>query len=162
MIPALKTQIDAAVQSTTQLTHSFWNGTLPPFREREDSVKPRAVIRLDVWVAQRSKIPCLWADRTRDAIDTWTYASELYANASRGVVYLSGRASAGLKIFSIPWCVHLGRAAQLFDLACRNTMLWSTIQQLPRSTKSMCICLMWTNRNCSGHHRRRQISRLCS
>ncbi|KAJ7330997.1 hypothetical protein DFH08DRAFT_815078 [Mycena albidolilacea] len=94
VIPALKAQIDAAVQRTSQLTHYFWTGTLPPFRGREDSIEPRArdaARRLGGTTLEDTlagiNMP-LWADRTQDSMVTWTYASQLYANASRGVAYV--------------------------------------------------------------------------
>jgi hypothetical protein len=98
MIPALKAQIDAVVQSTTQLTHSFWTDTLHSGSGRIP-LSQEPVIRPGVWVAQHSKIPCLRADRTQDAIETWTYASELYANASGGVAYVFRGENVGRKRF---------------------------------------------------------------
>ncbi|KAJ6600731.1 hypothetical protein B0H10DRAFT_2083067 [Mycena sp. CBHHK59/15] len=93
VIPALKTQIDAAIARTAGVTHYFWTGLLPPFRPRIDSVEPRArdaARRLGGTTLEDTlfgiNMPT-WAEQDQDSQDTWIYASTAYANASRGVVY---------------------------------------------------------------------------
>lgn len=92
--PALVPLIDAAVARTAGLVHYFWTGTLPPFRGREDSVEPNArdqAMRLGGTTLEDTiagiDMP-LWVDQTQEAIDTWTYASNRFANATRGVAYV--------------------------------------------------------------------------
>ncbi|KAJ6508171.1 hypothetical protein C8R45DRAFT_814955 [Mycena sanguinolenta] len=92
--PALKPQIDAAVAATANLPHYFWTGLLPPFQPRVDSVEVRARdaaarlggTTLEDTVANIAMPP--WSVQDQNAIDTWTYASQAYANASRGVAYV--------------------------------------------------------------------------
>ncbi|KAF8180034.1 hypothetical protein K438DRAFT_1511419, partial [Mycena galopus ATCC 62051] len=92
--PNLKPQIDAAVAVTANLPHYFWTGLLPPFQPRVDSVEVRARdaaarlggTTLEDTVANIAMPP--WSVQDQDAIDTWTYASQAYANASHGVAYV--------------------------------------------------------------------------
>ncbi|KAF7378393.1 Acetyl xylan esterase [Mycena sanguinolenta] len=92
--PTLKPQIDAAVAATANVPHYFWTGLLPPFRPRIDSVEVRARdaaarlggTTLEDTVANIAMPP--FSVQDQNAVDTWTYASELYANASQGVAYV--------------------------------------------------------------------------
>ncbi|KAJ6508146.1 hypothetical protein C8R45DRAFT_966453, partial [Mycena sanguinolenta] len=101
--PNLKPQIDAAVSATANLPHYFWTGLLPPFQPRVDSVEVRArdaaarlgghqqnvfeLAELASDTVANIAMP-LWSVQDQGAIDTWTYASQAYANASRGVAYV--------------------------------------------------------------------------
>ncbi|KAJ6490823.1 hypothetical protein C8R45DRAFT_765490, partial [Mycena sanguinolenta] len=92
--PTLKPQIDAAIAATANVPHYFWTGLLPPFRVRIDSVEVRArdaAARLGGTTLEDTvaniAMPA-FSVQDQNAIDTWTYASESYANASRGVAYV--------------------------------------------------------------------------
>jgi hypothetical protein len=114
VIPALKAQIDAAIASTAHLPHYFWTGLLPPFSGRADSVEPRArdsARRLGGTTLEDTLVGInmpTWADQDQDSQDTWTYASEAYANSSRGVAYVfRGEQVRASNVFDTLVCRHL-------------------------------------------------------
>ncbi|KAJ7494923.1 hypothetical protein FB451DRAFT_952467, partial [Mycena latifolia] len=86
--------IDAAIAGTADLTHYFWTGNLPPFRTTgEDSVGPaaRAEARRMHGTTLEDNVESFlpgFAVRDQDTVDTWTYASQQYAMAASGVVYV--------------------------------------------------------------------------
>ncbi|KAF7339011.1 Acetyl xylan esterase [Mycena venus] len=94
VIPSLKAEIDAAIANTAHLPHYFWTGLLPPFSGRADSVEPRArdsARRLGGTTLEDTLVGInmpTWAQQDQDSQDTWVYASQAYANASRGVAYV--------------------------------------------------------------------------
>ncbi|KAJ6548827.1 hypothetical protein B0H19DRAFT_952467, partial [Mycena capillaripes] len=90
----LKAEIDTAIANTAHLPHYFWTGLLPPFSGRADSVEPRArdaARRLGGTTLEDTLVGInmpTWAEQDQDSQDTWTYASEAYANAAQGVTYV--------------------------------------------------------------------------
>ncbi|KAJ6448626.1 hypothetical protein C8R45DRAFT_850212 [Mycena sanguinolenta] len=91
--PVIKPQIDAAIAATANLPHHFWSGRIPP-GEPENSVEFFArdqARRLGGTTLEDTLINVAmpaFTVRDQDSVDTWTYASGAYANASRGVTYV--------------------------------------------------------------------------
>ncbi|EJD51691.1 hypothetical protein AURDEDRAFT_159428 [Auricularia subglabra TFB-10046 SS5] len=91
--PQLKAQIDAAVSKTASKPHFFWSGRTLPATSDDDSVLPRAIqtakarggTTLELTVESVPMPDFDGADPDVDEI--WQYASDEYANASRGDVY---------------------------------------------------------------------------
>lgn len=91
--PQLKAQIDAAVAKTASKPHFFWSGRTLPATSDDDSVLPRAIqtakarggTTLELTVESVPMPDFDGADPDVDEI--WQYASDEYANASRGDVY---------------------------------------------------------------------------
>ncbi|KAJ6610677.1 hypothetical protein B0H10DRAFT_1953701 [Mycena sp. CBHHK59/15] len=92
VIPALKTQIDAAIARTAGVTHYFWTGCSPHSGHEStlSSQGPRCSKALGRYDTRRYPFRYQYAylGRARSRFSGYVdYASTAYANASRGVVY---------------------------------------------------------------------------